>query len=170
MLWTAREQTTAIMIIPVWLSCVKVESPEILVYALMNSQSSNTFVDQDVFKKMNADSEPVRLNLSTMTNWSSIVNSRCASSLKLRGYFLQEEMELPPAYTQEYIPLEKNGIPTHKTAETWDFLLSMAKEMPDELDCPVRLLIGYNCAGALKPKKVIAGEDHNPFAVKTKLG
>ena len=31
------------MIIPVWLSCVKAESPEILVYALLYTQSSNTF-------------------------------------------------------------------------------------------------------------------------------
>ena len=42
--------------------------------------------------------------------------------------------------------------------------------MPDELDCLVRPLIGYDCAGALKSIKVVAGEDHDPFAVKTKLG
>ena len=134
------------MIILVWLSRVKAESPEILVYALLDSLNSNTFIDQDVCKKINADSEPVRLKLSTMTNRNSIVKS------------------------QEYIPLEKNSIPTRKTAETWDRLLSIAKHMPDELDCPVRFLIGYDCAGALKPKKVVIGEDHDPFAVKkTKL-
>ena len=88
----------------------------------------------------------------------------------MRGYFSQEEIELPPAYTQEYISLEKNSIPTRKTAETWDHPFSIAKEMPDKLDCPVGLLIGYDCTGALKPKKVIAGEDHVLFTVKTKLG
>ena len=47
------------MIIPVWLSCVKVKIPEILVYALLDTQASNTFVNQDVCEKINADSEPV---------------------------------------------------------------------------------------------------------------
>ena len=42
--------------------------------------------------------------------------------------------------------------------------------MSGKLDCPVRLLIGCDCAGALKLKKVVAGEDHDSFAVKTKLG
>ena len=49
-------------------------------------------------------------------------------------------------------------------------LLSIAKKMSNEQDCPVGHLIGYDCAGALKPKKVVAGEDHDLFAVKTKLG
>ena len=89
--------------------------------------------------------------------------------MKVRGYFSQE-MQLPPAYSRESIPLEKNSISTRKTAETWDHLFSIAKEILDDLDCPVGLLIGYDCARALKHKEVIAGEGHDPFAVKTDLG
>ena len=158
------------MTIPVWLSYVKAESPEILVYALLDTQSINAFVDQDVCKKINVDFEPVRLKLSTMTNRSSKVCSWCVSGLKVRVYFSQEEIEQPLAYTREYIPVEKNSIPTYKTVETWDHLLSITKEMLNELDCPVGLLIGYDCARALKLKKVVARENHDLFAVKTKLG
>ena len=86
------------MIILVWLCCVKAESPEILVYTLLDTQCSNTFVDQDVYKKINADSEPVRLKLSTMTSRNSIVNSQCMSGLKVRGYSSQEKIEPPLAY------------------------------------------------------------------------
>ncbi len=42
--------------------------------------------------------------------------------------------------------------------------------MPDLLDCPVGLLIGYDCPRALKPTQVISGKDHDPYAVKTDLG
>ncbi|KAL6491389.1 hypothetical protein MHYP_G00017340 [Metynnis hypsauchen] len=42
--------------------------------------------------------------------------------------------------------------------------------MPDLLNCHVGLLIGYDCAGALKPRQVISGEDYDPYAVKTDLG
>lgn len=42
--------------------------------------------------------------------------------------------------------------------------------MPDLLDCPVGLLIGYDCPRALKPTQVISGKDHEPYAVKTDSG
>lgn len=42
--------------------------------------------------------------------------------------------------------------------------------MPELLDCPTALLIGYDCARALKPRRVIPGNDYNPYAVKTDLG
>ena len=42
------------MIILVWISCAKVECPEILVYALLDTQSSKTFVDKDVCDRINA--------------------------------------------------------------------------------------------------------------------
>ena len=42
--------------------------------------------------------------------------------------------------------------------------------MPKLLDCPVGLLIGYDCARALLPKQVIAGDNGDPYAVKTELG
>ena len=61
----------------------------------------------------------LRIQFEVVNNdQSSIVNSRRVSGLKVREYFLQEEIKLPPAYTREYIPLEKNNIPTHKTVET----------------------------------------------------
>ncbi|KAI2646032.1 Retrotransposon-derived protein PEG10 [Labeo rohita] len=93
------------MIVPVWLSCATKDSPETLVYALLDTQSSNTFIDQDVCDKIQANTEPVKLKLSTMTNRASIENCHRAAGLKVRGYSLQDYIELPPAYTLEYIPL-----------------------------------------------------------------
>ncbi len=88
----------------------------------------------------------------------------------MRGYSLQEYIELPPAYTREYIPLERESIPTCKKAQRWIHLLSVAKKRPDLLDCPIGLLIDYDCLRALKPTQVISGKDHEPYAVKTDLG
>lgn len=158
------------MIVPVWLSSAAKNSPETLVYALLDTQSTSTFIDHDVCGKIQTHTEPVQLKLSTMTDKSSILNCHRVVGLKVRGYNLQEYIELPPAYTQEYIPLEKNSIPTRETAAGWTHLLSIAEEMPDLLNCPAGLLIGYDCARALKPKAVISGEEYEPYAVKTDLG
>lgn len=38
------------------------------------------------------------------------------------------------------------------------------------MDCPVGLLIGYDCARDLKPREVIPGNDYDPYATKTDLG
>ncbi|KAJ8361723.1 hypothetical protein AAFF_G00429530 [Aldrovandia affinis] len=146
------------MIVPVWLSCEAKEGPEILVYALLDTQSSSTFVDQDVCEKLNAETKPVKLKLSTMMDRGSIVNCQRAAGLKVRGYRSQQSIKLPPAYTRECIPLEQNSIPTRETAKGWTHLLSIAKELPGLLDCPVGLLIGYDCARALKPTEVISGK------------
>ncbi|XP_039882945.1 uncharacterized protein LOC120730589 [Simochromis diagramma] len=105
-----------------------------------------------------------------MTDRCSIVPSQRVDGLRVRGYNSEKYIDLPPTYTQEYIPLEKHTIPTRETAKKWPHLLSIANEMPDLLDCPIALLIGYDCARALKPREVIPGKDHDPYAIKTDLG
>ncbi|KAL3991912.1 RAB6A-GEF complex partner protein 1 [Sarotherodon galilaeus] len=141
-----------------------------LVYALLDTQSSNTFIDQDICGKIQASTEPVKLKLTTMTDRCSIVPSQRVDGLRVRGYNSEKYIDLPPTYTQEYITSEKNSIPTRETAKKWPHLLSIANEMPDLLDCPIALLIGYDCARALKPREVIPGNDYGPYAIKTDLG
>ena len=46
------------MIVLVWLSCASKNSQETLLYALLYTQSSNTFIDQDVFERVQAGTEP----------------------------------------------------------------------------------------------------------------
>ncbi|KAI2646382.1 hypothetical protein H4Q32_025464 [Labeo rohita] len=125
------------MIVPVWISSTSTPEREILVYALLDTQSSNTFVDQEVCERMGASSEPVNL---------------------------------PPAYTRDFIPLERSHIPTPETARRWSHLKEIAQEIPMLLDCKVGLLIGYDCSRALAPRQVITAGDDEPYAVRTDLG
>ena len=120
--------------------------------------------------KIQADTEPVKLKLSTMTDRGSIVHCQRVDGLRVRGYHSQGYIELPPTYSREYIPLEQNSIPTRETAKDWTHFLSIAGEMPDPLNCPAGLLIGYDCTKALKPIQVISGKEYNSYAVKTDQG
>ena len=63
------------MIVPVWLSSIATPETETLVYALLDTQSSTTFVDKEVCEKMGAGSEPVKLKLTTIMRKDSIVQS-----------------------------------------------------------------------------------------------
>ncbi|KAJ8369824.1 hypothetical protein SKAU_G00098520 [Synaphobranchus kaupii] len=157
------------MIVPVWISLDTTES-ETLVYALLDTQSSNTFVDREVCERMGAVLEPVKLKLSTMMGKDSVVKSERVSGLSVRGFSSQSTIDLPPAYTRDFIPLERSHIPTPDTVKRWKHLNSIAHEIPKRMDCEVGLLIGYDCSRALAPRHVITGGDYEPYAIKTDLG
>ncbi|XP_049318702.1 uncharacterized protein LOC125780534 [Astyanax mexicanus] len=158
------------MIVPVWISTTTSPESETLAYALLDTQSSNTFVDKEVCEKMGADLEPVKLKLTTMMGRDSIIQSERVSGLRVRGFSSPCFINLPPAYTRDFIPLERSHIPTPKTAKGWRHLKGVAQEMPELMNCEVGLLIGYDCSRALAPRQVITGGDDEPYAIKTDLG
>ena len=158
------------MIVPVWISAPNAPHNETLAYALLDTQSSHTFVDQEVCEKLQAAMEPVKLKLSTMMGKDSVVKSQRVCDLKVRGLSSNISISLPPAYTRDFIPLERTHIPTCQTAKKWKHLVNMAEEIPPLMDCGVGLLIGYDCSRALMPRRVITGGDYEPYAIKTDLG
>ena len=92
------------------------------------------------------------------------------SGLRVRGFSSHSFVNLPPAYTRDFIPLERTHIPTPATAKRWKHLNAIAQEIPQLLDCKVGLLIGYDCSRALTPRQVITGGDEEPYAIRTDLG
>lgn len=158
------------MIVPVWISAPNAPDDETLAYALLDTQSSHTFVDQEVCEKLQAAMEPVKLKLSTMMGKDSVVKSQRVCDLKVRGLSSNISIDLPPAYTRDFIPLDRAHIPTRQTARKWKHLVNLAEEIPSLMDCGVGLLIGYDCSRALVPRKVITGGDYEPYGIKTDLG
>lgn len=158
------------MVVPVWVSSSKDVSTEKLVYALLDSQSDTTFIDQEISNVLQVDKSPVRLKLTTMSGKDTIVKSERISGLRVRGYSSATYIELPPVYTKDCIPVNQAHIPTCETAKLWNHLSAIIYEMPSLKDCEAGLLIGYNCARALAPRQVILGSNDEPYAVKTDLG
>lgn len=73
---TGDEGGSTSMIVPVWISASSAPDSEILVYALLDTQSSHTFIDKEVCEKLKTPTEPVKLKLSTMIAKDSIVKSQ----------------------------------------------------------------------------------------------
>ena len=62
-------------------------------------------------------------------------------------------------------------IPRRETTGQWPHLRDVANKLPPYYkDAEIGLLIGLNCPGAMKPKKVVCGGDADPWAVQTNLG
>nr|XP_054601731.1 uncharacterized protein LOC107396997 [Nothobranchius furzeri] len=157
-------------IVPVYVSSLTQPDKEILVYALLDSQSDTTFILKDVADTLDAKKDPVKLKVSTITSRTKVVSSERLTGLEVRGLKSEVKIKLPVSYTREYIPANRAHIPTSETAMSWPHLEHLAEEMSQELDCEVGLLIGYNCSQALAPREVIHGSENQPFALKSVLG
>ena len=163
-------QLSTTNVLPVWVSSVDRPKAEKLVYALLDTQSDSTFIDKGICEDLGVNTDTVKLKLTTMLGKDASVMSQRATGLRVRGYSSNKLIDLPVTYTRDFIPLERDHIPTCETARSWNHLTSISHEIPPLLDCEVGLLIGYNCSSALTPRQVISGEDGQPFAVKTDLG
>lgn len=157
-------------ILPVYVSTAANPEEEILVYALLDTQSVTTFILKDIADLLHVKKDPVRLKISTITSRTKVVSSSKMYGLQVRGWKSEERINLPVTYTREYIPANKSDIPTCKTAKVWPHLEHLADEMSPELDCEVGMLIGYNCPQALLPRNVVSGKEGQPFAQKSVLG
>lgn len=164
------QSTNTSMIVPVWVSTKSNPCNERLVYALLDTQSDTTFIDQTVSDSLQAESCPVKLKLTTMLGKDKILQSCRVTGLQVRSYSSDSYIDLPPTYTKDYIPVNRTHIPTCDTAKYWNHLAAIAKEMPPLQDCDVGLLIGYNCSRAMAPRKVIVGKDEEPYGIYTDLG
>lgn len=148
---------------PVWISSSTNPSIDKLVYALLDSQSDTTFIDQEVSNALQADKVPVKLKLTTMTGRGTIVKNERVQGLCVRGYSSATFIELPPVYTKECIPVNHAHIPTCETAKLWNHLSAVSNKIP-LMDCETGLLVGCNCARALAPRQVILRSDDDPYA------
>ena len=157
-------------IIPVWVSSTEQPDQEVLVYALLDTQSDTTFILDEVAQELNTSKENASLRLSTMSAMSTVISCQKLTNLQVRGYNLEKLIPLPPVFTREFIPANKSHIPTSETALKWPHLEHLADKIPPPLECDVGLLVGYNCQQALLPKEILPGEENHPYAQRTDLG
>ena len=157
-------------IIPVWLSTVSEPDSEVLIYALLDTQSDTTFMLQEVADVLNTEKKPVQLKLSTMSSRSTIIPCQRLTGLQVRGFYSPKKISLPVTYSRDFIPANKAHIPTPKTARAWSHLEHIAEKIAPQQTCDIGLLVGHNCPQALLPREVVSGEDGQPFAQRTDLG
>ncbi len=125
---------------------------------------------EDLAVELNVNTQPVQLKLSTMTAVNTVIASKTASSLQVRGFNSEAHIQIQQAYTRDFIPVDKSHIPTNSTALKWPHLSQLANKLPPLPDCEVGLLIGYDCPLALAPLEVIMGRENEPFAQQIVLG
>ena len=163
--------TMSSMILPVWVSTGEHPNKEALCYALLDTMSDSTWMTNSIASSISAVGQAVSLSLTTMTSKDEIVSCRKFSNINIRGYTSKHMMKLPQVYSRDSIPVDRSHIPTSTVARNFKHLLEIADQMPERLNIPIGLLIGYDAAYAMFPECSLRGDDITlPYAVKTPLG
>jgi hypothetical protein len=158
------------MVVPVYLSHVSKPDSEILTYALLDTQSDTSFISETLFEKLGVDGTPTILKLSTMTADGDVMTSKRVKGLTVRGFECDSGVPLPVVFTHSSIPAQTDCIPTPNVANHWPYLRPIVNHLMPKTDCPIGVLIGYNCPRALMPREVIPSVGDGPFAQRTDLG
>jgi len=141
-----------------------------MVYALLDEQSDACFVKQTTLEKLDVDGPEVYLKLSTVLAEENITSQKI-TGLVVRGVNEDSEISLSRTYTRDIIPAKRSQIPRPETTRKWPHLKRIANHlMPYNDNLDVGLLLGINCARAIKPREIIPGSDDDPYAKRTALG
>ena len=164
--------TTTTSIVPVMVSSKENPTHEVLTYAILDSGSDATFIDEDTINALELPRAlPTKLTIETINSEErKEIESTIQSNLQVRGYNSQTLINLPPAYSIADIPTNQDSIPSQEDIMKWSHLKPLKGQIPPPFKCGIGLLIGHNCWQALIPRQTSVGKNDEPFGVRTDLG
>lgn len=155
------------MILPVLLRHPE-SNLEVVVYALLDTQSNVNFVTDEVVKMLNVSGRHASLDLTTMSGRMN-VPTRAVDGLELRGVSDGPYTKIKSCYVRDSIPCRREIIPTSDVVRKWPHLSHI--DIPQCYEnAPIGLLIGYHCPQVMRPLEIATGRDDEPFGWKTSLG
>ena len=128
-------------------------------YAMLDNCSQESFIKQDLLKRVGVNGQKLSLNLKALTGEMNKMN-------KMNNDWIS----LPKVYSKKTLPVEKEPIVTPEKVSKWKYLDSIKSEITQKDDIEIGMLIGANCVKALEPLKIIPSKNGGPHASQTKLG
>ncbi|XP_070203690.1 uncharacterized protein [Littorina saxatilis] len=156
--------------IPVYVSARSHPEKEELVYAMLDTMSDTSFVLDTVAERLDLDKRDAVLTLSTLTTSKETVRCHALSDLRVRAYNAQDFIDVPTAYSQEELCVDKRHVPTCEVVKNIPHLSHLSEQFPPFLDVPIGLLLGVNVSEALRPLQIEYGDPGLPYAQRTRLG
>ena len=98
-------ESLSTMIVPVYLSCVDNPSSEYLCYALLDSQSDATYIQEDLAHMTGSKYRYALLNVTTVTHKHVHVKCKAHYGLQIRGIDSSTKVALKEVYTRESLDL-----------------------------------------------------------------
>ena len=155
-------------VLPVYISTKENPENEVLIYALLDTQSDTTFISEDTIKELKPNMlKPEDLQLTTMCSTKKITCNRY-NGMRVRGLNSSTYVTLPVMYGRKEIPGDYTQIGTTETAKQYNHLRDIQDKLHQLQNCTFGLLIGCNCTTALAPINTITSA--MPYAQESVLG
>ena len=77
---------------------------------------------------------------------------------------------MPSSFSKKEISEDSCETATARKLKKWNYLERISKELGDNEDFNVDLLIGANCLEVVEPMEVIPRQNDGPYAIRTALG
>ena len=143
---------------------------EVLVYALLDTQSDASFVSESLADKLGLVGSKVNLSMSTMANFVQHTTCRKFRDISVRGLFGGSPVTVAGAYSRRSIPARREHIPHRAKIARWTHLEHVLDGFADLLDVPVQMLIGYDTPMAIAPTETVEHKPGAPHVFRTALG
>ena len=98
------------------------------------------------------------------------VNRLITSEIDLKNTNTNEMIELPRAYSKQSLPVQTEEVVTPNKIKIWDYLKSISREITEQDDMEIEMLIGVNYMKALEPLEIVASRNGGLCVYNTNLG
>ena len=156
--------------LPVYVSTKSEPNNEVLVYAMLDTMSDTSFIEDQVADKLHLQEQETCLTVTTLNSDRQTIKCKAFSDLRVRAYDSFDYINVPNTYSHREICTEKSQIPTRDFVQSLSHLKHLAEFFQPPLDIPVGLLLGVNVSEAMRPLQVVSGEPGEPYAQETRLG
>ena len=150
-------------VVPIWVG-YKNSTKIFKTYAILENCSQGSFIRDELVEELWITGRKLQLSLKTLTS------EKLVSGIDLKKNRTNEWIELPRTYSKQYLPVEREEVPTPNKIKKWTYLKSISREITKQDDIEIGILIGVNCMKTLESLKIISSRNDGPYTYRTKLG
>lgn len=137
-------------------------------YALIDEQSSSSFVDPHVAEFFGIKSPVMSYKLTTISNVKETVSGILVEGLRIKGVGEKKSFPLPAVFTNEYLPDSRAEVATPEIVSSFPQYAHLASKFnPFDPSAQTLILLGRDCNNAMKTRCV---GHKGPFIHFTSLG
>ena len=166
-------EVISMCVVPIWVGH-KNSTKMFKTYAMLDNCSQVSFIRDDLIEDLQITGRKLQLSLKTLTGEkledTMAIDGLIVSGIDLKKTRTNEWIELPRTYSKQSLPVEREEIATPNKIKKWDYLKSISREITQQDDIEIGILIGANCMKALEPLEIISSRNDGPHAYRTKLG
>ena len=152
-------EVISMCVVPIWVGH-KNSAKIFKTYTMLDNCSQGSFIRDELIEELEMTGRKLQLSLKTLTGEKSedtmAIDGLIVSGIDLKKTRTNGWKELPRAYSKQYLFVEGEEIATSNKIKKWNYLKSISREITQQEDIEIGILIGANCMTELEPLEIIS--------------